>query len=107
MERLGRSGTPVTGLRSSAGRLSFSLPAHPGATVHWYRLETGSRPGDSLAVAVTGARLDPDVRVWAAGEAAAPQRIRRHLFDERGLPRSRAVVRGYWKHGRGGDLGAD
>ena len=36
-----------------------------------------------------------------AGEAAAVQRIRHHLFDERGLSRSHAVVRGYWKHGRG------
>ena len=29
------------------------------------------------------------------------------FFDERGLPRSRAVVRGYWKHGRGSDPEAD
>ncbi len=83
------------------GRFVAGCPPIPSPPWHWYRLETGSRPGDSLAVAVTGARLDPDVRVWAAGEAAALQRIRRHLFDERGLPRSRAVVRGYWKHGRG------
>lgn len=83
------------------------LPAHPGATVEWIQLETGARPGDSLVTAVTGARLDPDVRVWAAGEAAAVHRIRRHLFDEGGLPRSRAVIRGYWKHGRGGDVEAD
>jgi NADPH-dependent ferric siderophore reductase len=41
--------------------------------------------------------------VWAAGEAAAVQRIRRHLFDDRGLPRAQTSVRGYWKHGRAGD----
>jgi len=40
--------------------------------------------------------------VWVAGEAAAVQRIRRALFEERGVPRSRATVRGYWKHGRAG-----
>ena len=33
--------------------------------------------------------------------------IRRHLFDEVGLPRSQAVVRGYWKHGRAGDPGPE
>jgi len=38
-----------------------------------------------------------------AGEAAAVQRIRRHLFTERGVTRSHAAVRGYWKHGRTGD----
>jgi NADPH-dependent ferric siderophore reductase len=41
--------------------------------------------------------------VWVAGEAAAMQRIRRHLFEDRGLSRAQASVRGYWKHGRGGD----
>jgi len=92
-------------VRHLAARLQ--LPAHPGATVQWHRLETSSRPGESLVAAVTGAQLDPDVRVWAAGEAAAVQRIRRHLFHERGLHRSRVVVRGYWKHGGGGDLGAN
>jgi NADPH-dependent ferric siderophore reductase len=45
------------------------------------------------------------MRVWAAGEAAAVQRIRRHLFQDRQLPRAQATVRGYWKHGRSG--GAD
>jgi NADPH-dependent ferric siderophore reductase len=38
--------------------------------------------------------------VWAAGEAAAMQRIRKHLFDERNAPRDHTTVRGYWKHGR-------
>ncbi|MGH9136793.1 MAG: SIP domain-containing protein, partial [Acidimicrobiales bacterium] len=51
------------------------------------------------------AQLAPGARVWAAGEAAAMQRIRRHLFEERGRSRRDATVRGYWKHGRAG--GAD
>jgi len=85
----------------------IELPAHAGATVHWYELEADSRPGDSLVAAVADAQLDPDVRVWAAGEAAAMHRLRRHLFTDRDLPRSRAVVRGYWKLGRGDDAGAD
>jgi NADPH-dependent ferric siderophore reductase len=41
--------------------------------------------------------------VWAAGEAAAVQRIRRHLFEERSMARAHTTVRGYWKHGRAGD----
>ena len=82
------------------------LPAHAGATVEWFELEPDARPGDALVAAVTGARLDPDVRVWAAGEAAAVHRIRRYLFTDQGLPRSRAVVRGYWKHGRDDVAGA-
>jgi len=45
-------------------------------------------------------------RLWVAGEAAGVQRVRRHLFEERGLPRGQASVRGYWKRGRSGDADA-
>ncbi len=88
----------------------LDLPAHPGATVEWYDLPAGAPPGDALVAAVTaatGAGLPAGTRIWAAGEAAAVQRIRRHLFEECGLPRSQAWVRGYWKHGRAGDGGDD
>jgi len=83
------------------GRLE--LPDHPGATVEWSDLEPGASSGDALVAAVRAVELAPGTRVWVAGEAASVQRIRRHLFDERGLPRSQASVRGYWKHGRSGD----
>jgi NADPH-dependent ferric siderophore reductase len=77
------------------------------AVTTWLDLPAGAPPGDRLVEAVHTADLDAGVRVWAAGEAAAMQRIRRHLFDGRGLSRSQCVVRGYWKHGRGGDLDVD
>jgi NADPH-dependent ferric siderophore reductase len=78
------------------------LPAHPRAEVHWYELAAGAPPGDALVAAIEGATIDDDTRVWAAGEAAAMQRIRRHLFDTREIPRPRTTIRGYWKHGRAG-----
>lgn len=85
----------------------LELPAHPGLTERWCELESGAPPGDALVEAVIAATPEGDVRVWAAGEAAAVHRIRRHLFDERGLGRSHAVVRGYWKHGRRSDADGD
>jgi NADPH-dependent ferric siderophore reductase len=85
----------------------IGLPAHPGATVDWHDLAPGAAPGDALVAAVRAAEIDPGAKVWAAGEAAAVQRIRRHLFDERGMPRAQTAVRGYWKHGRSGDADAD
>jgi NADPH-dependent ferric siderophore reductase len=84
----------------------LALPDHPGATVAWHDLEPSAPAGDALVDAVCSTALSPGTRVWVAGEAAAVQRIRRHLFEELGLPRSAAWVRGYWKEGRSGD-GAD
>jgi len=81
------------------------LPDHPGATVEWCDLPPGAPPGDALVTAIRADALDAGTRVWAAGEAAAVQRIRGLLFQDRGLPRSQASVRGYWKHGRAGDGG--
>ncbi|MGQ0803651.1 MAG: siderophore-interacting protein [Actinomycetota bacterium] len=86
-----------------SARLAF--PEHPQATVDWHELPDGAPPGDAVVAAVRAADIPDDARVWAAGEAAAVQRIRRHLFEERGLPRAQATVRGYWKHGRTGDVG--
>ena len=81
----------------------FGLPDHPRVTAEWHDLPPYASSGDTLFAAVRGADLDPGIRVWVAGEAAAVQRIRRHLFEDRGLPRSQASVRGYWKHGRRGN----
>jgi NADPH-dependent ferric siderophore reductase len=81
----------------------IALPEHPSATVKWLDQPDGATPGDALVDAVRDAELSSGSRVWVAGEAAAVQRVRRHLFEERGLSRSQAAVRGYWKHGRSGD----
>jgi NADPH-dependent ferric siderophore reductase len=81
----------------------LDLPAHPRMTASWHQLPTGAPPGAALIAAVTDIDLSPGAQVWVAAEAAAVQKIRRHLFDDRGLPRSQTTVRGYWKHGRGGE----
>jgi NADPH-dependent ferric siderophore reductase len=81
------------------------LPDHPAAVVAWHHLGDSAPPGDALVAAVRSVELIPDTHVWVAGEAAAVQRIRKHLLEHLGLPRSRTTVRGYWKHGRTG--GAD
>lgn len=78
------------------------LPHHPRATVEWVDQDDLATPCSALADSVASAEIGDDTVVWAAGEAAGVQRIRKHLFDERGVPRSQAHVRGYWKHGRVG-----
>jgi len=81
----------------------IKLPDHPRSTVAWREVPPGGVPGDALVDAIRGADITPGTRIWVAGEAAAMQRVRRHLSEERGLLRGEATVRGYWKHGRTGD----
>lgn len=77
----------------------IELPEHPGATITWHTARAGAEPGEAMADAVTEVGDLPDA-VWVAGEAAAVQRLRTHLFDERGRSRSDVTARGYWKNGR-------
>ncbi|MEZ5374134.1 MAG: siderophore-interacting protein [Microthrixaceae bacterium] len=91
---------PVTALIEVADPSArVALHAGPSTTVRWLDLPDDAPPGTALFEAIE--RLDdlPEV-VWVAGEAASMQRIRKHLFGERGLNRSQATVRGYWKLGR-------
>jgi NADPH-dependent ferric siderophore reductase len=78
------------------------ITERPDVDVRWVDRPTESAPGAALVPAVVASEITPDTRVWAAGEAAAVQRIRRHLFTVLGIPRAHANVRGYWKHGRSG-----
>jgi NADPH-dependent ferric siderophore reductase len=90
-----------------AARLPLTSPAsgRDDVEVTWCDLPPGAPPGDALVAAVGSATeaVDPATRIWVAGEAAAVQRIRRALFQDRGVPRAHAAVRGYWRHGRAGD----
>jgi NADPH-dependent ferric siderophore reductase len=96
--------TPVRAfIEVSSPDARLVLPRHDHATVEWLDRTADGVPGDRIVAAIADAELAPGSRMWAAGEAAAMQRIRRHLFEDRGLPRSAAFVRGYWKHGRAGD----
>ena len=77
----------------------LDLPPHPRATVTWHVLGVNDPPGAAMEAAIRAVAPLPEA-VWVAGEAAAVQRIRTHLFDERGRSRSDVTARGYWKLGR-------
>jgi NADPH-dependent ferric siderophore reductase len=80
------------------------LPAHPQADVRWHLARPDSSPGAAFAAAIESLADVPETSWpeawWVAGEAAAVQRVRRHLFETRELPRSVVTARGYWKFGR-------
>ena len=76
------------------------------APITWLDLVDDAPPGSQLVAAMQEAPLDADMPIWAAGEAASMQRIRRHCFETVGIPRAHCTIRGYWKHERGGDIDA-
>jgi NADPH-dependent ferric siderophore reductase len=109
--------TAIPALKQVLAALPSSTPVHVhieiahddarqpvgGADVQWHLQPGGARTGDALVAAVEHAEFTHETRVWVAGEASAVQRVRKHLFDVRGISRSQTSVRGYWKHGRAGD----
>lgn len=63
-------------------------------TVRWVHRDRG----ESLLDAVRSAALPGDgVAGWLAGEAGTVRALRRHLVEERGLPRSAVEFSGYWR----------
>jgi len=80
---------------ASDGRLE--LKSAPVGGVMWHDLAQGEPPGSTLFEALAATEIAPGTKVWAAGEAAAMQQIRRHLFDQVGMARADVTIRGYWK----------
>lgn len=72
------------------------IVSHPRGGVDVAVAVPGTAPGDSLVDRLVAAPPTDDTLLWAAGEAAAMQRIRRGV-DRSRSPRSMTVVRGYWK----------
>ncbi|MFJ2026930.1 siderophore-interacting protein [Streptomyces sp. NPDC087897] len=70
-------------------------PAAGGAEVHWVHRDRGG----SLTEAVrdAGPELDGVGAAWVAGEASAVRELRRHLVEERQLPKNAVEFSGYWR----------
>lgn len=68
-------------------------------TVHWlHRAETAAGYGAALVDAVRDARFpEGSMFAWLAGEAGAVRALRRHLVDERGVPKRSIDFTGYWR----------
>ncbi|WP_112244878.1 siderophore-interacting protein [Kribbella monticola] len=68
----------------------------------WFH-RTGER-GENLVRAVEELEFrSDDVHVFVHGEAGFVTQLRRHLHAERGLPRDRVSISGYWRLGKNED----
>ncbi|MEU3068658.1 siderophore-interacting protein [Streptomyces sp. NPDC006906] len=70
-------------------------PAAGGAEVRWVHRDRGGSLVD--AVRGAGADLDGVDAAWVAGEASAVRALRRHLVEDRELPKSAVEFSGYWR----------
>jgi len=77
------------------------LPSRAQTRIVWlHRNGVPAGRGELLARALAEAELPAgDLHAWLAGEIDAMRTLRRHLVEERGLPRDRVRAAGYWRLG--------
>ncbi|MEV4280393.1 siderophore-interacting protein [Actinoplanes xinjiangensis] len=93
------TGVAIVELPSMDDRQDFRVPS--GVDLRWVARE---RPGDvpgQLALATLRAAELPSAPVWAylVGESALVTGGRRHLVEDRAVPKGHIDFIGYWRHG--------
>ncbi|WP_395105795.1 siderophore-interacting protein [Actinomadura sp. SCN-SB] len=72
------------------------LDTPEGVHLEWLHRDTGG----SLTTALPGAALPPGTPyAWIAGESSAVKHLRRHLVNDRKVPRENIYFSGYWRRG--------
>jgi NADPH-dependent ferric siderophore reductase len=84
------------------GDIRPELSAPAGTSIHWLpRNDRSAKPGTLALQAVREARLRPGpFYTWVAGESALPTGLRRHLVNDRNVPKPHIAFLGYWKQGK-------
>ncbi|MGI9584018.1 MAG: siderophore-interacting protein [Acidimicrobiia bacterium] len=80
-------------IRHEDGRVDL----HRSADERWPVVESSRDLGDIAVRHLASTNLTEGTHIWAAGEAASMQKIRKHLFTDREFPRNHTTIRGYWK----------
>ncbi|MFH8442022.1 siderophore-interacting protein [Streptomyces sp. NPDC018026] len=78
------------------------VPTPAGVRLHWLSRDDASiRPGTLALAAVRKAELpEGPLYAWVAGESRLATGVRRHLVDDRGVPKRDVSFYGYWRLGR-------
>ncbi|MFF0516868.1 siderophore-interacting protein [Streptomyces sp. NPDC004250] len=79
-----------------------SVPTPPGVSIHWLSRDSEAlRPGVRALQAVGDAELpEGPLYAWVAGESRLATSVRRHLVNDRGVPKRDVSFHGYWRLGR-------
>ncbi|GED97050.1 siderophore-interacting protein [Gordonia crocea] len=76
------------------------VDAPEGMTVHWVIRDPDSAPGTAALPALRELDLAPSLYAFAVGESAVATGVRRHLVNDRGVPKSNVTFCGYWRVGK-------
>ncbi len=89
----------VVEVEDAAEEQALATPA--GATVVWvHRAGSAGAADERLAAAVANLDLpEGDGFAWIGGEVNAARMVRRHLLNEREMPRAAVDLSGHWKRG--------
>ena len=101
LEALPEDATGLAFLEAGSAEDVIEIQAPPGVDIRWLSRE-GFPAGETLvlAEAVAGATWPSGTpSVFAHGERGAMKELRA-IFKERGLPREKLSLSGYWAHGR-------
>lgn len=79
----------------------IDLPSPADVRLRWIHTACSDLPpGEELVDVVTGIELpDGEVQAFVHGEAGWVRTLRTHLRFERGIPRERLSISGYWRRG--------
>lgn len=102
LERLPRGASADVVVEVEDGGEEIPLPTAASAAVRWVHAACSSlAPGEEIVAAVRALRLPEgeDVHAFVHGEAGWVKELRGHLRFERGIPRERLSISGYWRRG--------
>lgn len=94
----GAEGDAIIEVFDEADKQEHEAPA--GMNVHWVVREPDAAPGTAAMPALRELAVSSDVYAFSAGEAALATGARRHLVNERGVPKSNVTFCGYWRVGK-------
>lgn len=99
LEELPAEATATVLVEVRSAEDEVALPARQGTEIGFVHRATEG--AGALERAVRSLALPEDLFVWVAGEATALTSLRRHLRQERGIPKEHTDIDGYWKAGVG------
>lgn len=94
----GATGHAIIELFDGQDRQEVNAPE--GMTVHWLVRDPADDPGTLALPALRALDIPADVYAFTVGESGLIKGVRRHLVNDRDVPKANVTFCGYWKIGK-------